>query len=127
MDTENRNTITRRVIAATVGAAALSFVIVGCQTGAVPAADTAPAARGAQVQPVPAGVDADRPADRIDRQIERLQAERAQRFAAMPADRAERILLREAAAVVGWTAGCLQHAVVAAPNGTERVRCVTSR
>lgn len=99
----------------------------GCQSQVEAAAEQAPAPRAREAQPAPAGIDLGRPADRIAEQIQRLHAERAERFRSVPADRAELILRREADAVIGWTPACLQHVVVAAPTGTERVRCVMSR
>ena len=70
-----------------------------CQTPREGAA--APQKQATEVVPAPRGVDINRPADRIDEQLQREAAETAalaERFRGLPADRIEGLLQREAAA-----------------------------
>lgn len=91
-----------RRITTRVGAfAAAGVLLVGltaCQTPTAAerrtATVTGPDFRPAAV--VPQGIDTSRPADRIVEEIERRQAELAERFAGVPADRIEETLAREA-------------------------------
>ena len=98
MDTSASRTTIRRAAAAAALIAALALT--GCQTAAVTPETPVPVVVKQAPQP-PAGIDTNRPADRVAEAIERNQdrmREYSKRFAGRPADRVVEELAREAAA-----------------------------
>jgi hypothetical protein len=109
-----------------VAAAGAVVVLTACQTPSLDEGRTTePAPRTAPARP--AGIDIDRPADRIDEALRRLDAARETRNGGRPADRIEEQLILERDAAAGRIPGCLRHVFVAAPRGEESLVCIESR
>lgn len=111
--------------ACAVAAAGVVLSLAACQS---PERDfeelTDPAPRTAPARP--AGIDVDRPADRIDEAVRRIEAARDARYSGRPADRIEEQLIRERDAAIGRVPGCVRHVVVAAAGGREALVCTDS-
>jgi hypothetical protein len=109
--------------ACAVAATGILLTLAACQS---PAPNTEQITEAApRTAPVrPAGIDIDRPADRIDEVVRRIEAEREARYSGRPADRIEEQLIREQDAAVGRVPGCLRHVVVAAPRAEEALVCI---
>lgn len=107
----------------TVAAVGVVLTSTACQS---PAPDTDgivdPVPRTAPARP--AGIDLDRPADRIDEALRRIETARDARDIGRPADRIEQQAIRERDAAVGRVPDCLRHVVIAAPRGHDALVCI---
>ncbi|MEV5071322.1 hypothetical protein MRBLMI12_002950 [Microbacterium sp. LMI12-1-1.1] len=118
-----RRTRLVRGAAAALTAGTLLLGLAACQTGAQAQAPQTDTAR--QVPVRPEGLDQHLTADRLEQLIGRVTAARDDRFAGMTADQIDRLVATEKMAAIGRMPGCLQHVVVAAPRGADRVQCIT--
>jgi hypothetical protein len=112
-----------RGVAAALTAGTLLLGLAACQTGARALAPQIDTVRQAPVRPE--GLDQQLSADRLEQMIETMTAVREDRHAGMTADQIDRLTTTEKMAEIARVPGCLQHVVVAAPQGADRVQCLT--